>query len=374
MSEIQSAVTAAAALASNWPKWPVYGMVEDLLPTIGRWAQSGHRVVVATLTRIIGTSPRPLGSEMAISDTGEVVGYVSGGCVEGAVAAEALAVLEAHAPRMLDYGAGSPVLDVQLTCGGRINIFVRELADPADYVARLRAARARREAIEVHIDLDTGAQEYFTPGDGDAPPAPLIDLARVFVRPHLPPVRVMVVGGNPVAMAVCALAPQLGHEVGLLRPLGPAEPPPGLQLAYYDRRPLDEALADRPMDAWTAVYALTHHPDEDLVVLAHALRSPAFCVGVLGSRRKISERMARLDQAGLDEAAKARLHAPAGLAIGARGPHEIALSILGQIVSTRPVPEYRTEDAHAGRPDDVPLACSVRATAASLAVQQPGWR
>ncbi len=342
MSEIGSAVVAAAELASKWPAWPVYGLTDDLLPAIERWAQAGHRVAVATLTSVVGTSPRPLGSEMAICDTGEVVGYVSGGCVEGVVAAEALAVMDEGAPRLLDYGAGSPVLDVQLTCGGRIGIFVRELADAADYAARLRAARTRREAIEVEVDLRSGAQRYRTPGPDAGSRSALP--GSVFVKTYLPTIRLVLTGSNPVALALCQVAPQFGYEVGLLRPFGPESPPPDTDLVYYDRRPIEKAVPDMPIDAWTAVYALTHHPEEDLVVLGRALRSAAFCVGVLGSRTKISERLMRLGAAGLDEAAIARLHAPAGLAIGARGPREIALAILGQVVSVQPRAACRAPD------------------------------
>ncbi|HEX7323903.1 MAG TPA: XdhC family protein [Rhodanobacteraceae bacterium] len=338
MSQVQSAITAAANLARKWPQWPTYGLVDDLLPTIERWSADGHRVVLATLVTVVGTSPRPLGSQMAICDTGDVAGYVSGGCVEGAVAAEALAVLEDGKPRVLDYGAGSPVLDVQLTCGGRIAIFVHELVDPRDYATRLRAARTQRAALEIHIDLESGALRYYTAGAGGPPPPVVTDSSAVFVLPCPPPVRVLVVGGNPVALSVCALALRMGYAVDLLRPLGPAVPPPSLDPVHYDRRPIAQAMAeqDAKLDAWTAVYALTHHPDEDLVVLAHALRSPAFAVGVLGARSKIRERLRRLGEAGLDAAALARLNAPAGLALGARGPHEIALSILAQIVSLQP--------------------------------------
>lgn len=344
MSEIGSAVVAAADLASKWPTWPVYGLTDDLLPAIERWAQAGHRVALATLTSIVGTSPRPLGSEMAICDTGEVVGYVSGGCVEGVVAAEALAVMEEGMPRLLDYGAGSPVLDVQLTCGGRIGIFVRELANAADYAARLRVARTRREAIEVEVDLRTGAQRYRTPGSDAGLRSALPDSDSVFVKTYLPTIRLVLTGSNPVALALCQVAPQFGYEVGLLRPFGPESPPPDTDLVYYDRRPIEKAAPDMPIDAWTAVYTLTHHPEEDLVVLGRALRSSAFCVGVLGSRTKIRERLMRLGAAGLDEAAIAKLHAPAGLAIGARGSREIALAILSQVVSVQPRPACRAPD------------------------------
>lgn len=332
---MQRAITAADELARHWPGWPLYGLTDDLLPTIEQWARAGHRVALATLVDMVGSSPRPLGSEMAICDTGDTVGYVSGGCVEAAVAAEALAVMENGKPRLLDYGAGSPVLDIQLACGGRIGIFVRELADAADHAARLRAARDRREAVGISIDLETGDQGYFTGAAAGAERA-ADGHASVFVKTYLPPIRLVLVGGNPIVLALARMAASFGYEVALLRPHGPAEPPPDTPLLRYDPRALKHALADTALDAWTALYTLTHHAEDDLAVLVQALPSPAFCVGVLGSRGKIRQRLARLGEAGVSARARARLKAPAGLAIGARGPQEIALAILAQIVSLRP--------------------------------------
>lgn len=335
MSKPQKTLPTAEDLAASWPAWPIYGTVDDSLPTLERWAAAGHRVALATLVNIVGSSPRPLGSEMAICDTGEVVGYVSGGCVEGAVAAEAMHVMESGTPRLLDYGAGSPVLDVQLTCGGRIAIAVRELADPANHARRLRAARTRREVLTLHVNLRTGEQRYFTASAASAPtPARLP--GEVFAQSFLPVTRVMLVGNNPVALALCEIAPTLGFEVGLLRPYGPAELPPGLKVDYYDRRALEKAVAAMPIDAWTAVYTVTHHAEDDETVLLRALRSPAFSVGVLGSRRKIRQRLQSLSAAGLDARSLKRMHAPAGIEIGARGPHEIALAILAQVIATQP--------------------------------------
>ncbi|MGH8145681.1 MAG: XdhC family protein [Rhodanobacteraceae bacterium] len=348
MPQVQRAVTAADDLARRWPGWPVYGLTDDLLPTIERWAQAGHRMAVATLVNIIGSSPRPLGSEMAICDTGEATGYVSGGCVEATVATEALAVMQTGRPRLLDYGAGSPVLDIQLECGGRIGIFVRELTDAAEHAAHLRTARDRREAIGISIDLETGKQRYSTGVAGDATTLVVDDRASVFVKTWLPPTRLVLVGGNPVALALARMASPLGYEVTLLRPYGPAEPPPDTPLARYDRRALEQVLADTPLDTWTAVYALTHHAEDDLMVLAHALPSPAFCVGVLGSRGKIRQRLDGLREAGVDARTRARLKAPAGLEIGARGPQEIALAILAQIVSLQPQATSRLLADHAG--------------------------
>src|SRR5699024_8771984 len=121
-------------VATRWPDWPVYGLIDDLPPTLALWAEHGESVAaIATRVSIAGSPPRPFGSERAVTANGEVAGYVSGGCVQGVVAAQGRQVLESGEPQLLDYGAGSPVLDVQLTCGGRIGIFVRPVPDLAAY-------------------------------------------------------------------------------------------------------------------------------------------------------------------------------------------------------------------------------------------------
>lgn len=306
-----------------WPAWPEYALVDDLLPALAQYAQAG-RVALATLVDVAGPSPRPLYSEMAIAADGRVAGYVSGGCVEAAVAQEALAALAEGRPRLLDYGVGSPVLDIQLTCGGRIGIFVRELREPARYVDALSAARRERRTVTVLTDRATGD---WTIAEGTS--AAQDDPRYADVR--LPPLRLVVVGGDPVTLAVAQLAPAMGVEVVLLRPHGPATPPAGVTLAAYDPRALGVALDALHVDQRTAVYALSHDAEVDHAVAAHALRSPAFAVGVLGSRNKIGARVDRLRDDGVDDAALDRLHLPAGLPIGAQTPHGIALSILAQV-------------------------------------------
>lgn len=322
-----------AAASADWPAWPTYGLIEDLLPVLTRWRNAGRRAALATLVTIEGSSPRPLGSEMVISDHGEVAGYVSGGCVEGAVAAQAAGVIAGKAPVMLDYGAGSPVLDVQLTCGGRIGIFVRALSDLDTYVDTLNAARQARRAVDVTVDLGDGRHLFDTT---------LATGRRGFRRRHLPPPRLVVAGGDPVTLALCQLAPTFGFETILLRPYGPSSAPPGTTLMHYDTRPLARALSELNLDAHTAVYTLTHDLDDDDRVLSHALSSPAFAIGALGSRRKTRERAARLHAAGFDDAAIDRLNSPAGLDIGARQPREIALSVLAELTTHRPLADAGT--------------------------------
>lgn len=315
---------------AQWPSWPEYGLVDDLLPFLSRWAAEGQQVALATLMEITGSSPRPLGSEMAIAANGSVAGYVSGGCVEAEVAREALGVLANGKPLWLDYGEGSPNFDIQLTCGGRIGIFVREIRDLASYVAQRKAAFDARRVSTVVTDVRDGSMNVV---QGETWPE-----TGMFARPHVPQTRLVIVGGDPVALALSRLAPQFGLATMLLRPMGPERPPLELDVSRYDRRRLETALGDLVLDGWTAVYSLTHDSHDDLLVARRALDSAAFCVGVLGSRRKIAARMRALQREGIGSESLRRLHLPAGLAIGARTPNEIALSILAQVVSMRPPP------------------------------------
>jgi xanthine dehydrogenase accessory factor len=310
------------SVAQTWSAWPEYALVEDLLPPLREYAHGG-RVALATLVSIEGPSPRPLYSEMAIAADGRVAGYVSGGCVEAAVAEEAAMALTEGRPRLLDYGVGSSVLDIQLSCGGRIGIFVRELREPSRYVNTLTIARRERRTVTVLSDRGTGAWEIVE--------GALQADAQRYARVQRPPLRLVAVGGDPVTLAVAHLAPFLGVEVILLRPHGPIEPPPGIPLAGYDSRSLPVALVDLLLDDRTAVYSLSHDTEIDHAVAAHALHSSAFAVGILGSRNKIGARVERLKDDGVGNDELQRLHLPAGLPIGAQTPHGIALSILAQV-------------------------------------------
>lgn len=220
---------------------------------------------MTTLVHISGSSPRPLGSEMAIGARGDVIGYVSGGCVEATVAVQAESVIDDGRPKMLDYGAGSPVLDVQLTCGGRIGIFVRRIVNLGQWTAEHDAARRERTSLFVDIDLERGDELVHREDARDLP-------AKRFRQHYPPPTRLMLVGGDPVTLAIGELATLLGVEVGLIRPYGPSASPPGVALCHYDTHALSSALPDLPLDAWTAVYSLTHDMIDDHAVIDHALR------------------------------------------------------------------------------------------------------
>jgi xanthine dehydrogenase accessory factor len=220
-------------------------------------------------------------------------------------------------------------------CGGRIGIFVRALTDSDAFIQDWTSARARRMPFDVAIDLLDGSHRCAT--DRDATDA------RLFHQRYLPKLRLVVVGGDPVTLALCALAPMFDYEVVLLRPYGPTAPPPRATLAHYDPRPLARALDTLALDPFTAVYTLTHDMDDDHAVLEKALASDAFSAGALGSRSKSAEREHRLRIAGFDDATLRRLHSPAGVSINAREPREIALAVLAETVALWPRAQSATQ-------------------------------
>ncbi len=219
-----------------------------------------------------------------------------------------------------------------------------------DTLARLEAARAAKRPVALLTRLTDGAQLLHP---GDDVPAPLAEAADAalaadaargvehdgatwFVHPHNPPLRLIVVGAVHIAQALVPMAAAIGYAVTVVDPRRAfaTEERLGDSVAISTDWP-DEAMAALAPDARTAVVTLTHDPKLDDPALEVALRSRAFYVGSLGSRRTHAKRLARLAEAGLTEAELARIHAPVGLDIGAVTAAEIAVSILAQIVAVR---------------------------------------
>jgi len=305
------------------PEWPVFGMTDDVRPALRQAQAAGNACALATLTAVEGGGPRPEGTQMVFAP-GIASGYFSGGCVESDVADHAFACLEDGQPRTLVYGEGSPWPDIQLLCGARIEIFVERVdADDPALTELLAAQDERRPVVWVSDGLsrECGA---------DISPWPE---ARV-VRRHDPVPRLIVVGGDPTALAIAQLGAQSEFETTLLRPKGPEAPPPIPGVAYR-RDEAKDAFAAIGVDQWTAIAIATHDLETDRAALREALPSPAGYVGLLGARKRLPDRVGQLRAEGMADGLIARLHAPIGLDIGGKAPWEVAISVIGEIVALR---------------------------------------
>ncbi len=129
---------------------------ENVIPDLASWSSKGERCALVTLVGVDGNSPRAEGAQMAVSETGQWSGYISGGCLEAAIALEAVAAIKAGKPRLLRYGKGSPYLDIRLPCGSGLDVFIQPMRDAA-LIEDMSERLERREPFALRIDLATGA-------------------------------------------------------------------------------------------------------------------------------------------------------------------------------------------------------------------------
>lgn len=311
---------------------------QEWIPEIALgWHRAGRGAALATVIETWGSAPRPVGSQLAVSGAGEMMGSVSGGCVEGAVAEEALAAIGDGRPRILTFGVSDEdAFAVGLACGGTIRVLVEPVGEamPEALLADLVAALSERRPVAYVVDLDAWTRRLVPP---DAVLAERfradksgVDEGR-FVAIHNPPLRLVVVGAVHIAQALLPMARACGYDPILIDPreaFGSAARFPGEAISHDWP---EEAMAALGLDARTSVVTLTHDAKIDDPAIRAALGSEVFYLGCLGSTRTHAKRVERLRGAGVSEAAIARIHAPVGADIGARSPAEIAVSIMAEM-------------------------------------------
>jgi xanthine dehydrogenase accessory factor len=349
--------------------------VRDILDQITKWWDAGETFGLATVVNTFRSAPRDPGAALAVSTGGEVVGSVSGGCVEGAVYELAQEVRQTGQPVMQTYGVSDDAaFEVGLTCGGIIDLFVEPVSretfpelgevaaairagDPVAVVTVIagpgtvgarRVIRAQGEAtgtlgagdrLDQAVDDDargmlaqglTGVRHYGEHGERR------LDELSVFVQSFAPPPRMLVFGAIDFAAAVARAGKFLGYQVTVCdaRPV----------FATHARFPdADEVVVEWPhrylaqtsVDERTVICVLTHDPKFDVPLLEVALRTTAGYIGAMGSRRTHEDRLARLREAGLTEDELARLRSPIGLDLGARTPEETAVSVAAELIQLR---------------------------------------
>jgi xanthine dehydrogenase accessory factor len=339
--------------------------VRDIVDGLIAWRAEGIAFAVATVVRTWHSAPRQPGAAMAVSEHGEVLGSVSGGCVEGAVYAAAEEVIQTKKAQQHTYGVSDgDAFEVGLTCGGTIELLIQPAEALTDLDLVLTAVQQGRPVATVSM---AGDQMVIWPDRvaGSLGGGPGLDHAaeqqaagmlsagvtgtvrlgsqgeqrredvEVFVQTFLTPPRMIVFGAIDFAGAVARIGGFLGYHVTVCdaRPV----------FATRKRFPsADDLVVQWPhlylestaVDERTVLCVLTHDPKFDVPLLEVALRTPARYIGVMGSRRTNSDRMRRLREAGVSEAQLARLSAPTGLDLGARTPEETAVAIAAEIVAS----------------------------------------
>ncbi|WP_059410453.1 XdhC family protein [Cupriavidus basilensis] len=304
----------------------------EVLKSSVRWMAEGHRTLLVTVVRTWGSSPRPEGAMLAVRDDGLVVGSVSGGCIEDdlidRVRREGIAGAR---PESVKYGISAEEAHrFGLPCGGTIEL-VTEPLGPASGLAELLTAVEEGRLVARSLDMASGRA---TLGHAEATDGLAFD-GRTLLTIHGPRYRMLVIGAGQLSKYLCQIAVGLGFQVTVCDPREEYTETWDIPGVTMVRTMPDDTVMEMKLDERSAVIALTHDPKLDDLALMEALRTRAFYVGALGSRRNNQARRERLKEFDLNDLQLARLHGPVGIYIGSRTPPEIAISILAEVVAAK---------------------------------------
>jgi xanthine dehydrogenase accessory factor len=352
--------------------------MEDLdtlvLRTALGWHTTGLPVVLVTVARTWGSSPRPPGSLMAINQRGETVGSVSGGCIEDDLIHRireggVQAACATPTPALLRYGiSADEARRFGLPCGGTVEL-VLEPVSPHSRLGELLQACQQRRSTERVLNLCNG-HVALHPGQRDGVPRMDDTHLTTYLGPQA---RLIVIGAGDLSRYLCEMALCLGFEAIVCDPREAHRASWHLAGVTLSHEMPDDLIQRLKPDARTAVVALTHDPKLDDLALIDALQSEAFYVGAIGSRRNSAHRRERLHtHFDIPASALQALRGPAGLYIGSKTPAEIALSIMAEIVAVKngvqlPAPaqvavgKLHHESHHdvAGRESAITAGCAV---------------
>lgn len=340
--------------------------MKDLLEKIQDWKSSDKKFARATVIRTWGSSPRPVGSSMIISEQMEMAGSVSGGCVEGAVVKAAIPLLESGEGKTLSFGVtNEEAWEVGLSCGGKLEVFVEPFLGASEKETeiliwkKLEHCLSQNKGCVLLTELVDGKNEHFLLLDdgtllGENPPATLqtealrvfkerknqiieLEEAKYFAQIFPRRSQMLIIGAAHITVDLVQFAKMFDFETIVIDPRGifsqktQFNVAPDLILEKYP----SEVLGDYELDAYTYAVVLSHDPKIDDNALEILLRSEVAYIGALGSRKTQAKRVARLTEMGFSEAEIGKIHSPVGVDIRAKTPKEIALSIMGEVIGVK---------------------------------------
>ncbi len=310
----------------------------EVLAAMCRWLATGQHCWLATVVKTWGSSPRPIGSLLAANASGQMMGSLSGGCVEEDLLEKLTqGLLAKDAPEMHVYGLSAEETEkFGLPCGGHLHVMLEPVA-PQDAAARhfadLSQSLAERRWVSRIVNASSGIMRL-EPADGHAPLAwdeSLQTMKHVFG----PAWRLFIIGAGMVSRYLAHMALMLDYQVVVCDPRRQMIDDFDVGGVTLVCDMPDDAVKSYADDPASAIVAVTHDPRIDDMGLMEALSTQAFYVGAMGSKRTSKGRRRRLQALDVAEKDLRRLHAPIGIPIGSKTPAEIAVSILAEITAVR---------------------------------------
>lgn len=304
----------------------------SVLKSAVEWLQSGQSVAIATVVQTWGSAPRPVGSWLAIRADGQVAGSVSGGCVEDDLIRRVQTeILTRNTPEMVVYGVTQQeAARFELPCGGTLRLLVEPKPELA-VLEKLLENISSHQITRRLVNLSTGKSTLAIGDRSDEFVCAELEMQTTYG----PRWRMVIIGAGQLSLYTADFALASDFKVIVIDPCEEyAEGLSRADIAFYRDMP-DDVLLEIGIDSHTAVVALTHDPKLDDMALMETLKSPAFYVGALGSRKNAQKRKERLLEFDVSQEQVEKLHCPVGLYIGALTPPEIAVSILAEVIAVK---------------------------------------
>ncbi len=308
------------------------GVDLEVLSKSVQWLSTGQRVLLVTVVKTWGSSPRPPGAMLAVREDGIVVGSVSGGCIEDDIVERSRREgAYISRPQAVTYGVSAEdARKFGLPCGGTIQLVLEPLTTDSR-IGELLDAIERGKLVARRLDLDSAAVSLTAASGTEG----LVFDGRTLTTVHGPRYRMLVIGAGQLSKYLAQIAVGLDYQVTVCDPREEYTDTWDVAGVTLVRTMPDDTAVAMNLDDRCVVLALTHDPKLDDLALMEALKSPAFYVGALGSRANNARRRERLREFDLSPEEIARLHGPVGLYIGSRTPPEIAVSILAEITAVK---------------------------------------
>jgi xanthine dehydrogenase accessory factor len=304
----------------------------EVLRSAEAWRKAGHRVTLGTIVKTWGSAPRPVGAVVAVRGDGQIAGSVSGGGVEDDLVEKVRAqAVAAEKPAVMTYGVtNEEATRWGLPCGGTLQLVLEPVSGQSglgqllDTIGKQQLVRRRLEMDSGRVTLEPGAWQDVLEFDG-----------KVLRTVHGPRWRLVLIGAGQLTRYLAQMARMLDYHVAVIDPREEYAGGWDVDGVALDRGMPDDVIAGLNLDGHSAVIALTHDPKLDDMALLEALKSPAFYVGAIGSKKNNDSRRERLREFDLSDTEIARLHGPVGLFIGSKTPPEIAVAILAEMTAVR---------------------------------------
>ncbi len=308
-----------------------YTFVENVIPQLLSWQQQGLQTTLITLVDREGSSPRPIGAQMAINEIGESVGHIATDCLHDALILEAQSVMSSNQNKLIRYGKGSPYIDLKLPCGSGLDLYFDQ-SIKLNQLETMMELSSKRKAYTLSINMSEGTTKVTSFHKGQENERSTAD-EMVMFRNYVPPLQLLIAGNGPAVMSMANIAKDVEIKTKICTTEDDLLKSAKIQgFKTLATQELTNKL-DPFIDEFTAVVLLFHDHEKELPLYKQLLENSPFYIGAMGSKKTHQQRIETLRSLGIKQEEIAKIKGPIGIIPVAKNPTLLALSVISEIMN-----------------------------------------